>query len=299
MTDETIVESILEPSKVIAKGFASKVIVDIDGRTLVGPVIKETDDEIVLGDYSGQGKEIKIAVDDIDVQRDSKISGMPDNLIDELKNRQQFLDLLKYVIDTKERGSDQGAANTGVAKRELTAPRLKWSAKWVNPQYLEDYIADPNHAKAGTKMPQMLGHLDRATREKTAKELAHFILAQSTNQYKSQPIDPQAVKRGYEKFNSVGCIACHAPRDQNAVEIAMEDSKPLGDLSTKYNLSGLIDFLENPISVAQVVIRKSIDQQTKSAWRLRSWSNSTKPIPTKAVWRSIEVLRQSRFRIFI
>ena len=277
MTDETIVESILEPSKVIAKGFASKVIVDIDGRTLVGPVIKETDDEIVLGDYSGQGKEIKIAVDDIDLQRDSKISGMPDNLINELKNRQQFLDLLKYVIDTKERGPDQGAANTGVAKRELTdeakglvliqqlncagchapdsvtslvqptkAPRLKWSAKWVNPQYLEDYIADPNHAKAGTKMPQMLGHLDRATREKTAKELAHFIIAQSTNKYKSQPIDPQAVKRGYEKFNSVGCVACHAPRDQNAVEIAMENSKPLGDLSAKYNLSGLIDFLENP-----------------------------------------------------
>ena len=72
------------------------------------------------GDYSGQGKEIKIAVDDIDEQRDSKISGMPDNLIDELKNRQQFLDLLKYVIDTKERGPDQGAANAGVAKRKLT-----------------------------------------------------------------------------------------------------------------------------------------------------------------------------------
>ena len=86
MTDEMIVESILQPSKVIAKGFATKVIRHFDGRMLVGPVIKEADDEIILGDYSGQGKEIKIAVDDIDEQRDSKVSGMPDNLIDELKN---------------------------------------------------------------------------------------------------------------------------------------------------------------------------------------------------------------------
>ena len=273
MTDETIIESILEPSKVIAKGFASKVILHVDGRTLVGPVIEETKDQIVLGDYTGQGLKTKIAVDDIEVSRDSKVSGMPAKLIDELKNRQQFLDLVKYVLDLKERGPDKGAAEAGVAKRELTdearglvliqqlncaachapdsvagivrptqAPRLKWSAKWINPQYLEDYIADPNHAKPGTKMPQLLGQLDKATREKTAKEIAHFLVSTTTNKFKPQPIDPQSVKRGYEKFNSVGCVACHAPRDENAGEIALADSIPLGDLSTKYNLSGLIDF---------------------------------------------------------
>ena len=112
---------------------------------------------------------------------------MPANLIDELKNRQQFLDLVKYVLDLKERGPDKGSAAVKVAKRELTdsakglvliqqlncaachsldsvagivqptqAPRLKWSAKWVNPQYLEEFIADPNHAKPGAKMPQLL-----------------------------------------------------------------------------------------------------------------------------------------------
>ena len=230
-----------------------------------------------MGDYSGQGLKTKIAVDDIEVSRDSKVSGMPANLIDELKNRQQFLDLVKYVLDLKERGPEKSSAAAGIARRELTdeakglvliqqlncaachgldsmaglvqptqAPRLKWSAKWVNPQYLEDYIADPNHAKLGSKMPQMLGHLDRAAREKTAKELAHFLVSNTTNKFKPQPIDPQSVKRGYEKFNSVGCVACHAPRNENAGEIALEDSTPLGDLSVKYNLSGLINFLENP-----------------------------------------------------
>ena len=279
MTDETIVESILQPSKKIAKGFASKTILHVDGRTLVGPVIEETEDEIVLGDYSGQGLRTKIAVDDIEDSRDSEVSGMPANLIDELKNRQQFLDLVKYVLDLKERGPDKDAAVAGAAKRELTdeakgfvliqqlncaachqpdsvvglvqptqAPRLKWSAKWVNPQYLEDFIADPNHAKPGAKMPQMLGHLDDATREKTAKELAHFLLSTTTNKFKSQSIDPRSVERGFKKFNSVGCVACHAPRNENAVELAFEDSTPLGDVSVKYNLSGLINFLENPHS---------------------------------------------------
>lgn len=278
MTDETIIESILQPSKVIAKGFASKMVLHVDGRSLVGPVIKETEDEIVLGDYSGQGLKTKIAVDDIETIRDSKISGMPANLIDELKNRQQFLDLLKYVIDLKERGPGKNAATASVVKRELTdqakglvliqqlncagchapdsvtrlvqsaqAPRLKWSAKWVNPQYLVDFIADPNHAKPGSKMPQLLGQLDKATREKVANELAHFLISTTTaNEFKSQPIDPQSVKRGHEKFNSVGCVACHAPRNENAVELALEDSTPLGDLSSKYSLSGLINFLENP-----------------------------------------------------
>ena len=277
MTDETIIESILEPSKVIAKGYASKVVLHVDGRTLVGPVVEKTEDEIVLGDYSGQGLKTKIAVDDIEASRDSKVSGMPANLIDELKNRQQFLDLVKYVLDLKERGPEKASAAVRVAERELSdeakglvliqqlncaachdagsvsklvktspAPRLKWSAKWVNPQYLEDYIADPNHAKPGGKMPQLLGHLDRATREKTAKELAHYLISTTTNKFKRQPIDPSAVDRGFKKFNAVGCVACHAPRNESAVELAFEDSIPLGDLSSKYNLSGLINFLENP-----------------------------------------------------
>ena len=321
MTDEMIVESILEPSKVIAKGFASKAILHVDGRTLVGPVIKETKDEIVLGDYSGQGGEIKIAVDDIDVQRDSKVSGMPDSLVDEMKNRQQFLDLLKYVIDLKERGPDAGTANSGVAQRELTAeakglvliqqlncagchasdsvtalvqptiaPRLKWSAKWVNPQYLEDFIADPSHAKAGTKMPQMLGHLDRSTREKTAKELAHFILSKSTNKFKAQPIDPQAVKRGHEKFNSVGCVACHAPRNEGADEIALEDSKPLGGLSTKYSLSGLIDFLENPHASRPSGYMPNMGLTHREAVDVSSFLLQSRPSPARNPWKLNEGL---------
>ena len=277
MTDETIIESILQPSKVIAKGFAAKLIRHVDGRTLIGPVIKETEDEIILGDYFDQEKQIKIAVDDIEASRDSKVSGMPDKLVDELKNRQQFLDLVKYVLDLKERGASKDSAVASSVKRELSdeakglvlvqqlncagchapdsvvglvqptqAPRLKWSAKWINPQYLEDFIADPSRAKPGTKMPQLLSYLDDATRKKTAKELAHFVMSSNTSKYKAQPIDPAAVVRGHERFNSVGCVACHAPRNEGAVENPLEDSTPLGDLSLKYSLSGLIAFLENP-----------------------------------------------------
>ena len=317
MTDETIVESILEPSKVIAKGFATKIIQHLDGRTFVGPVVKQTEDEITLGDLSGQGAEIKIALNDIDVERDSKISGMPDNLIDELKKRQQFLDLLKYVLDLKERGPDQNAANVNTAKRELSAeakglvliqqlncaachatdsvtklvqppqaPRLKWSAKWVNPQYIEDFIADPNHAKQGAKMPQMLGHLDEATRKKTAKELAHFLVSQSTNQFKPQPIDPQSIKRGHAKFNAVGCVACHAPRNDQAVEIAIEASTPLGDLSSKYNLSGLINFLENPHASRPSGYMPNMRLTHREALDVSSFLLQSPRFPAKKTWQT-------------
>lgn len=321
MTDEMIIESILEPSKVIAKGFASKMILHADGRSLVGPVIRETEDEIVLGDYSGEGRETKIAVDDIEASRDSKVSGMPANLVDELKSRQQFLDLLKYVIDLKERGPDKNSAAASVVKRELTdeakglvliqqlncaachapdsvtglvqstqAPRLKWSAKWVNPQYLIDFIADPNHAKPGAKMPQLLGQLDQATREKTANELAHFLISTTTNEFKSQPIDPRSVERGFKKFNSVGCAACHAPRDENAVELAFEDSTPLGDLSSKYNLSGLINFLENPHSARPSGYMPNLKLTHREAIDVSSFLLQSPRTPARRRWQLDESL---------
>ena len=68
---------------------------------------------------------------------------------------------------------------------------------------------------------------------------------------RSQTIDRNALARGFELFHSVGCVACHSPRDERAKEQWSEDaeSTPLGNLSDKYNVDGLTRLLNEPLAV--------------------------------------------------
>ena len=281
ITDEFIIESILQPSKAIKKGFETTIVLDVDGRTYNGIMLSEDAQKIVIRDSQNVDQTITIQRADIEEIKPGKTSSMPDNLANELKDRQHFLDLLRYVLDVKERGPELkvAAANASV-RRELDpelnglvliqelnclachtsetfpaivrakqAPRLKWSAAWLNPQWMERFIGAPHTVKPGTTMPQLLGHLDEATRSQTAKAITHFLVSQADNQFQTQAIDSSAVSRGHELFNSVGCVACHSPRNEQAVEQPWPNSKPLGELASKYNISGLVQLLENPLVV--------------------------------------------------
>lgn len=280
VTDESLIESILYPSKVIDKEYETVTALTLDGQTKSGMIVSEDADQIVIRDNQDVDKLITIPRTELDGLRPGKLSAMPDKLADELKNRQQFLDLLLYVIDIKERGPN---ARTVVAKsqkrRELApklkgrvliqqmncvachdadttltrvsakqAPRLNWSAKYLNPNYVEAFIADPHGTQLGTSMPEMLGHLKESERTATAKAITHFIASKSSNEFASEAIDKTSLSDGFEIFHSVGCVACHSPRDAEAVERKIVNSVPLGDLSQKYNVTGLIRFLEDPLS---------------------------------------------------
>jgi mono/diheme cytochrome c family protein len=213
--------------------------------------------------------------------RPGKISTMPDKLVDVLKDRQQFLDLLRYVLDVRERGpannvviSDQVGkrrlspelegllliqelncvachesqlAETGVAAN--VAPNLNWSREQLNPRYLAEFIADPHGIKPGTNMPDVLQYLGKETAVDSANAIVHFLQADINNSFRSQVIDADSVSRGNDLFHSVGCVACHSPRDAAASEMRLEDSIPLGALSRKYSVNALVEFLKNPCAI--------------------------------------------------
>ena len=281
--DESIVESILQPSKTIKKGYETVLVLTLDGKTISGTIVSENDERLVIRDIQDVEKLITIKRDDIDEIQPGKKSSMPAELANQLKNRKQFLDLLRYVLDLKTRGPEEAPVEVATVRRELSpelaglveiqklnctgchqsdspdpfkspvaakqAPRLAWSAKWLNPEYISRFIADPHEVKPGTTMPRVLDHSDEAMSKKSAEMLTSFLISKAKNEYQAEPIDDVAALRGFELFNSVGCVACHSPRNEAAVEQPLADSTPLGDLSKKYSVTGLTGLLENPLAV--------------------------------------------------
>ena len=94
------VTAVLHPSKQIDKAFAQVNVLTDDGRVITGIRISEDDNGIVLRNVA-EPKPITISSDSIDDVIESKLSMMPDGLVRSLKNRQEFDDLLKYLISLK------------------------------------------------------------------------------------------------------------------------------------------------------------------------------------------------------
>ena len=99
-----LVEAILEPSRLIKKGYETITIVTDDGRTTSGLLAEDRADAITLRDLGQNGKPVTIPKDKID-QRDNRgLSLMPVGLVNMLASRQQFLDLVRYLLEIAEGG---------------------------------------------------------------------------------------------------------------------------------------------------------------------------------------------------
>ena len=107
--DAELVESILEPSKVIKKGYEPVTIATDDGRTITGLLVEERPDAVVLRDPARDGQPVTIARDRIEAQRKGGPSLMPAGLVNALASRQQFLDLLRYLMEIAEYGPARAA----------------------------------------------------------------------------------------------------------------------------------------------------------------------------------------------
>jgi len=102
LTPEELVESILDPSKRIEEDFTQVTVLTIEGKVYTGLRISETDDELVLRNFA-QPEPIKIRKDDIDDIANSRTSIMPAGLVKQLKSRKEFDDLMKYVLEVRQK----------------------------------------------------------------------------------------------------------------------------------------------------------------------------------------------------
>ena len=153
------------------------------------------------------------------------------------------------------------------------APNLKEVSSRSSADYLRRFIANPHTTKPGTVMPDLMKGMSTTERLEIAELIVDFLDSLKTKEFDVQAIRVEAEKRGETAFHSVGCVACHsAIANRNRLsDVATESTPPdlsndplhihresleapvdlirqypLGNLSAKYSLDSLTQFLEDP-----------------------------------------------------
>jgi putative heme-binding domain-containing protein len=104
VSDAYLVESILQPSKVIKKGYETLTVVTTKGRSLTGLLVREDGTTLVLRDAAQGFTPVTLRKSDIEEREVSPVSMMPAGLINQLGTRQEFLDLVRYVLEVHDKG---------------------------------------------------------------------------------------------------------------------------------------------------------------------------------------------------
>ena len=125
-SNQHLVESVLKPSKEIKKGFEAVTVFTVDGKQFTGLIQSQKDGELVLNDVSRPGVELRFAENDVDEVVVSKASIMPKGQVNQLTGKQQFLDLVKYLMEVRDGGKERAA--------ELQPPPSLYAARPL-PEY--------------------------------------------------------------------------------------------------------------------------------------------------------------------
>ena len=166
------------------------------------------------------------------------------------------------------------ACHGGVERSSLpekTAPDLTEAGARISPDYLRRYLASPSSAHPGTTMPDVLTSQPEAERDQIAEALTHFLIAQSKAGFQTEATEPIDRQQGKALYHSVGCVACHGPKeasagaplkpkrndeeddDEDKTLAARKAIKPLavklGHVGSKYSAKSLGEFLFQPLRV--------------------------------------------------
>ncbi|NBS05565.1 MAG: hypothetical protein EBS64_10355, partial [Verrucomicrobia bacterium] len=124
----------------------------------------------------------------------------------------------------------------------LRGPALATVTQRVRSEWLRKFVADPASVHPGTVMPQVLAKAD----DKTLVAIEHYLASLKPKTASKGPAKILHVNgaRGGELFNTLGCVACHAPGKDfvppeglpKASEFTHR-SVGFGDLKAKYSLA--------------------------------------------------------------
>lgn len=97
-SSEYLLEAIVDPNRVIAKGFETAILGMEDGRVLVGIIKSESNGKLIL--QPAEGQPITVNVAEIEERSVGK-SGMPEDLAGKI-SRRDLRDLVAYLASLKQ-----------------------------------------------------------------------------------------------------------------------------------------------------------------------------------------------------
>ena len=97
LSPHDLLESIVLPSKVIAEGYAATEIETKSGQVVIGRVVREDDEIVVVVPQTATAEAASLRKSDIRRRELSKVSNMPAGILNTLQES-QILDLLAYLI---------------------------------------------------------------------------------------------------------------------------------------------------------------------------------------------------------
>jgi putative heme-binding domain-containing protein len=109
VSDEALVEAVLVPSKSIRPGFESVTIHKTDGQTISALLVEQGKEKIVVRDIARGGELTTIAAAEVEGFKQNTTSIMPAGQVNQLHSRQQFLDLIRYLIEIRDGGAARAA----------------------------------------------------------------------------------------------------------------------------------------------------------------------------------------------
>ncbi len=136
----------------------------------------------------------------------------------------------------------------------LRGPALATVTQRVRSEWLRKFIANPASVHPGTVMPQVLAKAD----DKTLVAIEHYLASLKPKTAAKGPAKILHVNgaRGGELFNTLGCVACHAPGKDFVPPEGLPKSSEFthrsvgfGDLKAKYSLESLGTFILDPLKV--------------------------------------------------
>jgi putative heme-binding domain-containing protein len=101
-----ILESIIEPSKVISEQYVNTIVIKKDGDSLVGRLVSEDDKKLMLNTSPFKETREEVLKSDILSREPSKISPMPEGLMNTF-TKEEIFDLIAYL--------ESGGKDTAVA----------------------------------------------------------------------------------------------------------------------------------------------------------------------------------------
>ncbi len=236
-----LVESILHPSRQIKQGYETIIVRNLDGEIFSGVLIEQNEDEIRLDRIEELDQPLVIPESEIDEWKKSATSSMPEQLANQLNDRQEFLDLIRYLYEIADGGKERAAQLRPDDSYFVTVPLPEYESR-VDHRSLLDGL-DRDAFERGSEIYRIRCASCHGTKEKEGSMPTSLRFASGKFKNGGDPYSMyQTLTHGYgmmnaqrwmvprQKYDVIHFIREHFVKPENPSQFVAVDTKYLAGL---------------------------------------------------------------------